>query len=229
MFTEDDILWRDSKNFPNQPQRTWKFSNTSFIIGSEEVYKLDPSDHCRTAIELALFDIHFSFWSTRVGSANGDSNNHNHLYHSHLRFRIEEHFKTNANGGQLTSPPILLPWLWRTFTLCTHKPTGRATFENLAEKLGILPALYIKAPEFLGLQIFRLATFRNAKLLCIDWKKRLSHSGFDIYLPKWHQIAKTTLGVPSDLTHLHCWQMHIFRRFDISYSNTGLAYLSRCL
>jgi len=54
----------------------------------------------------------------------------------------------------------------------------------------------------------------------------LATSGFDVYLPKWINVAKITLGLPEDPHHLHSWQFNIFSPFLSSEELQPGEYLS---
>jgi hypothetical protein len=129
VFKLDEKLWEASSNNPDSHISRWCFSGGLFFIGDRK-FPLNPVDNHLSSFELALFDLHFTYWLDRAKSSEGF--NHNFRYHAHLRSTIESHFQPPKNGQLFSSPKILIPWLWRTFCLCPHVPAGRTKFSNMA-------------------------------------------------------------------------------------------------
>jgi len=134
MFTSDDTLWAESDSLVSEPANPWSFSKNLFFVGSS-CYQLSWTTQHNTPLELALFDLHFTFWKSKREYIDGKLEyNHSYNYHARIRSLIEQYFITNKDGTELKSPEFLTPWLWRTYTLRQHSPTGRASFLELAKR-----------------------------------------------------------------------------------------------
>jgi hypothetical protein len=144
--TEDEQLWEQSHTAIQHEIKEWSFSSNYFIIGDNRYHIIDYL----TLLVLGLFDIHFTYWMSMTSQLNYS---HNYFYHTRLRSAVENHFKDSV-GDSLSLPPILLPWLWRTFCLCPHTPMGRQMFQKLATKYNITVDDSSKAPTFSGSPCF---------------------------------------------------------------------------
>jgi hypothetical protein len=109
------------------------------------MFEVSREDNHRTSFELALFDIHFTYWLERTQNKSGPSNNRNYNYHSRLRLALEQHFQA-ANGNLLLCPEILRPWLWRTFCRCPHTPIGRERCMELLKTYKVWVGVCVGAP-----------------------------------------------------------------------------------
>lgn len=132
VFTEDQMFWDERITPVQHSYSTWTFSSEKFYIGSNN-YALDRTDDHRTSFVLGFFDVNFTYWKSR--SHNTDDN-HVYLYYTRLRSAVEAHFdkQTSTPFG---CPPILQPWLWRTFALCPETPDGRAKSRDVLLKYGV--------------------------------------------------------------------------------------------
>jgi hypothetical protein len=148
LFESDEILWVQSHSPIDEPISTWWFETDVFYFANTKS-TLSREDGDRTVFELAMFDIHFTYWKSRREYVEGKLQyNHNFNYHSRLRSAVEHHFKQTENDA-LTSPPILTPWLWRTFSLRTHTQTGRKSFMELVTRHGLNHSLQ-RPPNYNG-------------------------------------------------------------------------------
>jgi hypothetical protein len=128
LFNEDGILWTGSEEtFDHKKISSWSFSNNRFHI-DQDTYDLGTEGYDLTVFELALFDLHFTYWKSILPP--GGTQNFN--YHLQLRFLAEDQIKKGK--GRISNPPILIPWMWRTFCLCNHDLSGRGKFDNLSQR-----------------------------------------------------------------------------------------------
>jgi hypothetical protein len=128
-FAKDQEFW-DELTAPVDSYSTWSFSSNMFYIGSSG-FALSDDDNYRASFELGLFDVHYTYWRSRA------QNTHSYFYHTRLRSAVEAYFN-NQTGRSFICPPILQPWLWRTFCLCPQTLAGRAAAAKLMSKYEIV-------------------------------------------------------------------------------------------
>jgi hypothetical protein len=145
VFCTDDSLWNESKTLHPRPFIQWNFGYNSFWIG-DTCCNLHPNG--LTAFELALFDVHFLYWCSRVDDGQHQYT-HNYNYHTRLRSSLEDHF-LQTKRNELLCPEVLTPWLWRTFCGCPHTPEGREMFKKIAIKYGFWNDVGMPTPCLVG-------------------------------------------------------------------------------
>jgi hypothetical protein len=135
VFEQDEEMWAQSSTPIEVEIYPWSFGNDNLHVGNN-IFKLQSLGNHRTALELAIFDIHFTYWMSRRKYIGGKLQySHNFNYHCRLRSAIENHFRQREKDSSgWTNPEVLKPWLWRTFSLCPHTPNGRNKFKELSTR-----------------------------------------------------------------------------------------------
>jgi hypothetical protein len=132
----DDLLWKASQADHcafDCHEEEWKFSRHFVYIG-EKSYALSSEQENQASLELALFDVHWTYWHWRARTVDQGSIPPNFKYHNRLRQAIQNHFQECSAGGKaIKRPEFLQPWIWRTFCLCHQGLAGRQTFLDIAK------------------------------------------------------------------------------------------------
>lgn len=204
LFSEDDELWAQSVLQIDEPIQLWSFSSNTFYIGKMGL-KTSEFEDSRTAFELGLFDVHFTYWLARFEREKGYCRNYN--YHARLRSKIETHF-LRSNSAQL-SPPILTPWLWRSLVMCPHTKAGRDQFKPMLTA----GRWSFDTPPCSSCTFWLVLLSLTFAKHVIGWHEVLKKSGFEVYLPTYLGVVKDRLGSPAIHDRLYCWELDVFTPF----------------
>ncbi len=124
----DRQLWEDLQP-ADQKTHPWIFHPEIQAATISDVVL--PLDH-KILLELAIFDVHYQFWEcAQYEPGYGTRNLH---YHRRLRNVIEVELLT-SDGKSMT----MVPWLWRTWCLCSHDARGCQEYERIAREGGMKP------------------------------------------------------------------------------------------
>jgi hypothetical protein len=129
---QDLLQWDQAASFTTsfKAPSPWRFSESGITIKRCHY----PLDTC-SVIELALLDIQAAYWQGR-----GTEFWFLKHYHDFMRSRVEDALQSQS--GVFRTPPFLIPWLQRTFSLCKHDREGRKDMEIMAQSFPRRPFQY---------------------------------------------------------------------------------------